>query len=85
MVSEFEMIFPSLKGKVEFMTIDGTDVKWRVVGTYHIVNHCIDNQRVKEFIEKIAPKCNLDYIGDESKISITKKKFVEFVKELGLK
>ena len=26
-----------------------------------------------------------DYIDDESKISITKKKFVEFVKELGLK
>ena len=44
----------------------------------------VAKQKVKEFINKVAPKCNLDYIGDESKISITKKKFVEFVKELGL-
>jgi len=52
---EFEEQFPSLKGCIEWKYLDSTDVKWRVVGTYHIAKHCTDNQKIKDAIDKILP------------------------------
>jgi len=80
-LTDFEIKYPSLKGCLEWKTLnDGTI--WRVIGTYHIENGCVDITKVDSFIESIAPSCNLKCINDNAQISITKKRFLKLIDEL---
>ena len=52
---EFEEKFPSLKGK----DFDDDACGWDAIYIHDISNHCRDNQRIKEIINKpIIFKCN---------------------------